>query len=440
MTPSARLAAAIELLDAIENARMRKAAPADVIIERYFRKRRYAGSKDRQAIRERVFRVLRRRGELAERLRRAGTETPPMRLLALLDLRLDPGEEGPDLFSGAHAIAPADAEETRLLDAAMAVADLSEAARANLPDFLHEKLKDRFGDELESELQALSERAPLDLRINPLVCDRARLIAALAAEGIAAEPTAMSPLGVRVATGTRVDGLALYHAGGFEVQDEASQLAVLLAGPAPRMQVAELGAGGGGKTLALGALMRNSGQIFAFDIDRKRLDELKARSDRAGLRNIQCHRLTTGAEKRAIQLARFAGQMDLVLIDAPCSGSGTLRRAPDLAWRHDAEDIRQFATVQRGLLREAMALARPGGRIVYMTCSLLRDENEAVIETVLRTSPGWAVSEYRAHLEDSGIGPLPPSAAEDPRMWLTTPRRHGMDGFFVCLLAHRTES
>lgn len=435
MTPSARLAAVIELIGEIEASIARKGPAADVVIQRYFRQRRYAGSKDRQAIIAQVWRAVRQRGEYGERLTRAGASVSP-RLLALLDCRLTGiAEEG--LHEGAHAVSPPDEAEAALLERAASRTDLSLAGRLNVPAWLAEKLKARFGGRVEAEIGALSGRAPVDLRVNSLRTDRARLLEALKADGIEAEPCRYSPLGIRLETPAQVQQLAAFRHGDFEVQDEASQIAALLSGVGPKLQVAELCAGAGGKTLAFGAMMKNSGQIFAMDVDKRRLEELKERGDRAHLTNLQIHRITTGVEKRADQLARFKGQMDIVVVDAPCSGSGAWRRNPELRWRHEEEDIRQLATAQRALLREAMALAKPDGRVVYMTCSILREENEAVIGFVLRTSPEWEIEDYRRNVEAAGLAHLPESRAEDARMLQMTPLAHDMDGFFLALLQHR---
>ena len=435
MTPSARLSAAIEILEDIETALARKGQAADVLVRNYFRKRRYAGSSDRNAITGLVYNVIRRRGDYTWRLMSAGC---PLTVtdMALLSIRLKQGSLGDELFEGPYAQEKPDPDYLERLERAALLTDPPAQALLNVPDWLADHLDSRFGDDVVAEVDALSGRASVDLRVNSLKTDRDAALSALKDAGVEATITPYSPYGIRLEKPIPVNGLSGFREGRFEIQGEASQIASLLSAAQPKEQVADLCAGAGGKALALGAMMENSGQIYAMDTDKKRLDALKIRSDRAGLTNIQIHRLTSGEPKRAEQLRRFADSMDMVVVDAPCSGSGIWRRSPELRWRLDEDDMSELVAMQRSLLLEAMDMAGPDGRVAYMTCSVLEMENEAVIDHALSRRTGWALTDYHRRLESAGLDHLPESASHAPEMLLMTPARHGTDGFFLALL-HR---
>ncbi len=432
MTPAARLAAAIELLEAIEDTFGRGGPAADVLVERYFKQRRYAGSHDRRWIIEQVYAVLRTRGMLVWRLGSVGL-APMARWELLLHLVGKGGLEA-RWFEGPYAVPEPAPEERAALVRAAALDEAPDWARHNVPEWLAARLGGRFGARIDEEMAALGERAPTDLRVNRAKVNREAALEALAEAGIAARPTPWSPLGIRLEDARNIKALDLFRKGALEVQDEASQIACLIAGAGPGEQVAELCAGAGGKTLALSGMMAGRGQIFAMDHDRRRLDALKARAARAAVRNLQIHRLSRGAEKRAHQLARFAASFDLVVIDAPCSGSGTWRRNPELRWRVNADRLADYAIAQKALLHEGMALAKAGGRLAYMTCSLLGEENDAVVATVLAERDDWRIEDIRPHLERAGLGHLPPSAAGPEETLQLSPARHGCDGFFIAIL------
>lgn len=438
MTPSARLSAAIELLEDIESSLSHKGKAADVLVRNYFRKRRYAGSSDRNAITDLVYDVIRNRGVYMWRLMSAGCPITvgDMALLALF-LKNDGFE--PDLFEGPYAQDMPDAERLQRLERAANLTNPPSQVLLNVPDWLADHLDSRFGDTIMAEVAALSGRASVDLRVNSLKADRESMMAALAGAGIVAVPTPFSPYGIRLEKPFSVNELLEFREGKLEVQGEASQIASLLCGVKEKEQVMDLCAGAGGKALALGAIMRNSGQIYAMDTDKKRLNTLKSRCDRAGLTNIQIHRLTSGAKKRAGQLYHFANSMDLVVVDAPCSGSGTWRRSPELRWRLEEDDMADLVTTQRTLLLEAMDLARPGGRIAYMTCSVLEMENEGVIDYVLGRRHDWALMDYHRVADTVGLRDLPETASHAPEMLLLTPARHGTDGFFLALLSRSAD-
>ncbi len=438
MTPSARLSAAIELLEEIESSLARKGQAADVLVRHYFRKRRYAGSSDRSAVIDLVYDVIRNRGEYSWRLMSAGL---PITVsdMALLALRFKNDALGPELFEGPYAQEEPDADRLERLERAVNLTDPPPQALLNVPDWLADHLDSRFGEDVMTEVEALSGRASVDLRVNSLKADRDTVMAALEKAGIEAEVTPFSPLGIRLGKPIPVNELPGFREGKLEVQGEASQIASLITGAKEKEQVVDLCAGAGGKALALGAMMNNSGQIYAMDTDKKRLETLKIRTDRAGLTNIQIHRLTSGEPKRAEQLQRFANSMDMVVVDAPCSGSGIWRRSPELRWRLEEDDMEELVATQRSLLLEAMDLVKPGGRVAYMTCSVLEMENEGIVDYVLGRRYDWALTDYHRILDDAGLTNLPQSASNAPEMLLLTPARHGTDGFFLALLNRLAE-
>ena len=386
MTPAARVQAAIELLDQILAAARESGAAADTIIARYFGTRRYAGSKDRRAVRELVFRAIRRSGE-----------RPASGRAAILGL----AEEEPallDLFDGS-AYGPAARIEGEPV-----------AGAAAAPAWLVERFDPIFGPE---ELAALLERAPLDLRVNRLEGSRDDALAALPE----ALPTPRSPIGLRLPEGFNVEQTEAWRAGLVEVQDEGSQLVCLGCEAAPETLAVDLCAGAGGKTLALAAGMRNRGRLVACDTDRSRLSRMPARLERAGVAMVEARLLDPGREAEA--LADIAGQADLVLVDAPCSGTGTWRRNPETRWRATPERLQRLTALQARLLDLGTALLRPGGRLVYAVCSLLAEEGRDQAEALARRSS--LVSEP----------PLIPAGRPAGRGLLLTPGHDGTDGFFV---------
>ncbi|MDT7933976.1 MAG: RsmB/NOP family class I SAM-dependent RNA methyltransferase [Sphingomonadaceae bacterium] len=395
MTPSARAQAAIEVLDAVLAAAREGGAAADVVIERYFQARRYAGSGDRRAVRELAFAAIRAFGE-----------PPPSGRAALIGYA---AAHQPELFglfgSGPHAPAPLASGERE-------AAPLPHP----LPRWLEPLFAEAFGAQAAPEADALLARAPLDLRANRLQGGRAAALAALPE----AEPTPRAPDGLRLAAGTAIERHPAYLAGLVEVQDEGSQLAALGAGAEPGMTVVDLCAGAGGKTLALAAAMANAGRIVACDTDRRRLGQLGPRAARAGVTISEPRLLDPPRE--AAQLADLRGSADLVLIDAPCSGSGTWRRNPEARWRLTAPRLEQLAAVQARLLDLGSALVAPGGRLVYIVCSVLPSEGAQQADAFPARAPGFAPAPLGA--------PLAPSHAA-----LLTPARAGTDGFFIAAFA-----
>jgi 16S rRNA (cytosine967-C5)-methyltransferase len=439
MTPAARLAAAIELVDAIARGRER---PADAWASDYFRDRRYVGGTDRRAIGEMVWQVLRAWRRLDWWLGIAD-EDPAARLrvagLLLLDqgMRLAALEA---LFSGGRfGPAPLGAEERRRLAALeggrLDHPDQPPDVRLECPSWLFPHLQRRFGEETAAELSALLAPAPLDLRVNTLKTDRAEARARLAAEGLAFDPTPLSPWGLRAASRLPVMGSAPFREGLVEVQDEGSQLVALLLGAKPGERVCDFCAGAGGKSLALAMMMANRGRLVAADVSAVRLAAAERRFRRAGLSNVACHVLTPGDKWRKRQRRSF----DRVLVDAPCSGSGTWRRNPDARLTLRAEGLNELLARQRKILEDAAELVRPGGRLVYATCSLLIEENEDQVMALLAARPDeFRVVPLEEAWAEAGLAGPPPTHPRrlGPHLFLT-PRRHGTDGFFAAILERR---
>jgi 16S rRNA (cytosine967-C5)-methyltransferase len=379
MTPQARVQAAIDILDEVIAGARDAGAAADVIVQRYFRTRRYAGSKDRRAVRDLVYAAIRRTGERPETGRAA--------MVGLAGD--DPGLAA--LFDGSiHAPPPIAADEPR-------------AAASELPAWLTGRLAG-FG---------LLGRAPLDLRINRLKADT------IAIEG--AVPTPHAPDGLRLLEGVQVEALPDYAAGLVEVQDEGSQLVTLACGAAPGMTVIDLCAGAGGKTLGLAAAMQDRGAIIACDADRARLSRLPPRAERAGVTIVETRLLDGGREMMA--LTDLAAAADLVVVDAPCSGTGTWRRNPEARWRLTPDRLARVVALQSRLLDVAARLVKPGGTLVHIVCSLLDEEGTGQAEAFLSRHPGWRAEPIA----------LAAGTAHGPGLRLT-PSHDGTDGFFVARL------
>ena len=387
MTPPARTQAAIELLDAIILAAREGGAAADTLIQRYFAQRRYAGSKDRRAVRELVYAAIRLCGE------RPATGRAAMLAVAAGDPELratfDGSAHGPAAIAG----------------------DEQAAKRGVAPAWLVRSLKESGLD--HDGIGALVGRAPLDLRVNRLMGAPADVVQQLGA----GEPVAGLPDALRLPAGTDVSSLG----GLVEVQDAGSQIVALAARAEPGQRVVDLCAGGGGKTLALAAAMANQGQILATDTDRGRLSRLTPRADRAGVTIAQSRLLDPGQEALALQ--DWIGTADIVLIDAPCSGTGTWRRNPEARWRLTPVRIERLIETQRGILALGAKLVRPGGALVYIVCSLLDGEGAAQVGTFLKDRPGWRVDALDL-----------PAGRRRGAGWRLDPASDGTDGFFVARL------
>lgn len=390
LTPSARIQAAIELLDAVIAAAREGGAPADRLVSEYFRARRYAGSKDRRAVRELVYAAIRACGAVPASGRAA------MLRLAELDAAIAP------LFDGSpHGPAP--------------VAQAEVPARGGLaPDWLTARLA--ASGIAGADAEAMLGRAPLDVRVNTLKADRSTIVLP-----VPASPTA-APQGLRLEPGTAVEQWEAFGAGLIEVQDTGSQLACLAVGAAPGETIVDLCAGAGGKTLALAAAMDNRGALIAADTDRQRLSRLAPRAKRAGAGIIETRLLDPGRESAA--LSDLAERADAVLIDAPCSGTGTWRRNPEARWRLDQPRIERFTASQKRLLEIGATLVRSGGRLIYVVCSLLDVEGAEQVEPFLAANPGW-------NAEPANL----PLGRPRGKGWRLSPFHDGTDGFFVARLS-----
>jgi 16S rRNA (cytosine967-C5)-methyltransferase len=428
MTPGARIAAAIDVLGDIETRRR----PAADALKDWGLSHRFAGSGDRAAIAGLTYDALRRKSSAAWLMDAA---TPRAVVIGMLarerGLTVDAIAR---LFDGSrYAPSPlSDAERARLTDADLTGAPPHVAG--DYPEWLDPHFARMFGDERAEEGSALASRAPLDLRVNTLKADREKVIAML---GPVAVETRWSPHGLRIRLGADAKSPAIhaepaYLKGLIEIQDEGSQLAALLAGAKPGEQVVDLCAGGGGKTLALAAAMENRGQLYATDTDKRRLAPIHARLERAGVRNVQVRTPKSDGS----EIADLSSRADLVLIDAPCTGTGTWRRNPDAKWR-----IRQGALELRGkeqieILDRAVTLTKPGGRIVYVTCSVLDEENGAQVRSFLARHPQFSVekpAEVAGALGERAYMFLKAALVSEEGL-LMTPRRTDTDGFFVSIM------
>ena len=382
MNPAARTQAAIELLDEVIAAARDDGPPADAIVQRYFKTRRYAGSKDRRAVRELVYRAIRRSGERPESGR-----------VAMLGLAEDDAEITCDVLG--HGAAPRGPNELA-------------ASASFIPAWIEPELSQLVNS---AEWPALLDRAPLDLRVNVARTDRAAMIAAFGGE-----PTRLSPWGIRFPSDSRVDDRREYFEGLIEVQDEGSQLIALACAPAPGRDIIDLCAGAGGKALAIAAAAPEA-RIIAADTNRQRLAQLSPRAHRAGA-DIAVRLLDAG--KEAAMLTDLEGQADVVLVDAPCSGSGTWRRSPEGRWRLTPERLDRVVALQRRLLDLAAPLVKPGGMLVYAVCSILAREGAGQAADFLGRHSDWS-----AH--NAGFD----GGRSDGPGRLLTPAHDATDGFFV---------
>ncbi|KXB30960.1 SAM-dependent methyltransferase [Dechloromonas denitrificans] len=391
--------------------------PADAVVSRYFREHRQLGHADRAFVAETVFAVLRRGRSLEAR---CGEPISDRRLL-LVALAVTRGWSQRELAP----VLRANEEEWLAAAKAKPEADLAPAVRCDLPDWLYNRLEAQFGAEETLKLaQAVNLPAPLDLRVNTLKTSREALLERLADEGISAVAGPLSPTAVRLREKPALAKHALFLEGAFEVQDEGSQLLGYLLEPKRGEAVVDFCAGAGGKTLLLGALMKNTGRLYAFDVSDKRLAKLKPRLARSGLSNVHPARIE---HERDTKIKRLAGKVDRVLVDAPCSGLGTLRRNPDLKWRQSEESVAELTVKQAAILDAAAKMVRPGGRVVYATCSLLTAENDAIVDAFLASHPDFTLTPASAVLAKHGI-------ALDGDLLRLLPHQHNTDGFFAAVL------
>ncbi len=392
--------------------------PADAVLSKFFRDNKLLGQSDRGFVAETAYAVLRRRRLLEHLL---GKEGNPRRLVLAALVKLS----GVNQRQLEEAVNEKDLKWVAEFKG-RPVGDLSLAEQADIPDWLADRLlAHRTPQEVLALAQGLNQAAPLDLRVNPLKAEREAVLARLAGEGIGAEAGRLSPLAIRLKAKPALQKHPLYLDGTIEVQDEGSQLLGYLLAPRRGEMAADFCAGAGGKTLLLGALMRSTGRLYAFDVSDKRMARLKDRVARSGLSNV--HPVTI-ANENDIRIKRLAGKIDRVLVDAPCSGLGTLRRNPDLKWRQTAEGVAELSRKQHDILKGASRLVKSGGRLVYATCSILPEENEAIVAGFLAAHADFRQVSAQDILAQQGI------ALDCGETLRLAPHTHGTDGFYAAVL------
>ena len=407
------------LTDAVR-ALLRFEHPADSVMRAWFREHPELGARDRGVVADTAFGILRH----LRRLQHLAPDHAP-RKLVLAWLVLHQGRAVRSIESLLSR------EETEWLGQLKGGAgDLPPAVALSLPDWLYERMvADYSPDNLFALGRALLDPAPLDLRVNTLLTRREDVLESLQASGVEARACSLSPMGVRLQVKPALERHALFTSGHVEVQDEGSQLVALLTDVRRGQMVVDFCAGAGGKTLALGALMRSEGRLYAFDTNERRLNQFKPRLKRSGLSNVHPQLIDTESD---VRVKRLAGKIDRVLVDAPCSGTGTLRRNPDIKWRMKPEAIDELRAKQASILHAAARLPKVGGRLVYATCSLLRAENEGAIEDFLVQHPDWELMDAPAILRKAGVE----FADQGPHLRLY-PHINDMDGFFAAVLERK---
>jgi len=422
MTPAGQLAAAIDLLGEIEA----DARPADAVANSFFRNRRFIGAGDRREVSTLTWGVLRARRHLGWWLEHFGAEPTPRLLLGAQAIftGMTVHKIGMAFVAGRYGPEPLTQAETIILEKfaghTLEHPNMPDAVKFEIPDWILPRLQAQFGPALPAEMAALATTAPLDLRVNALKATREEAMLALRRENLDSRPTQFSPWGLRLAGRQSITQGAAFRDGIVEIQDEGSQLIALLVDAKPGMRVVDYCAGAGGKTLAIAMTMANKGHIIACDVSAPRLDGAIKRMRRAGVHNAEQHLLVPGDKWVKRQEAKF----DRVLIDAPCTGTGTWRRNPDARLRLKENDLAEILVKQAMIMDQAQKLLKTGGRLVYATCSLLDDENEAQVEAFLSRYPVFK----RVKLTD----PLPEALHGD--YLRLTPRGHGTDGFYAAVL------
>ncbi|MBO6520006.1 MAG: RsmB/NOP family class I SAM-dependent RNA methyltransferase [Rhodospirillales bacterium] len=440
MTPGARIQATVDLLAAIDAGDQ----PPDQVIDGYFRTRRYAGSGDRRDISARVYDVMRRAAKLDWWIERTGLGFEPgprSRTIAFLVLeeRAQP-DDFQTMFSGVkHCPEPLSGPENALADALygrpMLNRDMPDHVRLEYPEWMDRSFRALWGNALEREMSALNQPAPLDLRVNTIKATPEEALARLQEDYVTCEPTPLSPLGIRVEGKVRLGGTRAFKEGLVDVQDEGSQLVALLAGARPGYRVVDFCAGAGGKTLAMAAAMADggkiAGQLFALDISKYRLDRMIPRLKRAGAMAVK-RRVIAAVDDPWI--AENTGMADRVLCDVPCTGTGSWRRNPDARWRFTPESLAEIRETQQRILVDASKLVKPGGRLIYVTCSLLQEENEQQLAWFVEKDPRFQPLPIEDVWAKTVGGPPPPPG---PSLRLS-PASTGTDGFFCAVLERQS--
>ncbi|HEX4986996.1 MAG TPA: RsmB/NOP family class I SAM-dependent RNA methyltransferase [Burkholderiales bacterium] len=410
-------AASMQAATAAAGLALQLSHPADAVLRHFFAANRELGQRDRAFIAETVFAILRHK-RLLEKL---VADATPRRLVCAALVKI----QGYGLGQLEPLLKDGDLDWLIALKAADA-SSLPPAVRLSLPDWLYDRLVSQTSvEQAEAFGRAMLKPAPLDLRVNTLAASREQVLERLAADGFEAAPARFSPSGIRLAGKPAINRNDLYTSGAVEVQDEGSQLLAYLLAPRRREMVVDFCAGAGGKALQIGAMMQSQGRLYAFDVSAKRLKNLQPRLRRSGLSNVHPQLISDENDPR---VKRLAGKIDRVLVDAPCSGLGTLRRNPDLKWRQSPQSVDELATKQTAILRAAATLLKPGGRLVYATCSVLARENRDIVEAFLsahpdfgRVSCGETLREGRIDLECGDFLEL-------------SPQVHDTDAFFAATL------
>ena len=394
--------------------------PADAVLRSFFSTNRALGQRDRAFIAETVFCVLRHKRLLEQLV----AQSTPRKLVCAALIKL----EGYSLGQLEPFLKRSDRDWVLELKTAN-IETLPAAVRLSLPDWLYDRLVAETSEQETIAFgRAMLKTAPLDLRVNTLMADREQVLRDLRAGGFDATPTRYSPIGIRVAGKPAINRHELFSTGAIEVQDEGSQLLGYLVAPKRREMVVDFCAGAGGKTLLMGAMMQSQGRLYALDVSEKRLRNLAPRLKRSGLSNVHPQII---ASENDIKVKRLAGKIDRVLVDAPCSGLGTLRRNPDLKWRQSPQGIDELAAKQRAILYAAGELLKPGGRLVYATCSVLARENREVVEQFLADRPDFQPVRCQQALEESHI------ALDSDDFLELRPQTHETDAFFAAVMQRR---
>ncbi|GHA02500.1 rRNA cytosine-C5-methylase [Arenicella chitinivorans] len=422
MKPAAQIQATIELLDERDETQY----PADRLMAGYFKQRRYIGSKDKAAISEHFYAVLRQRNALGYLLSSVSLPVDNRGLVAVLNHMQ--GQAVAALFNGdRYSPVPFSADIlAKLASIDSAVLETApQHVRLNYPEWLEPSLSASLGDRLDTEMLAMSDRASTDIRVNTLKASRDQLLANLTQQGLSATPTPLSPWGLRFDGRVALFNLQAFRDGWFEVQDEGSQLLAWLTQVQAGQTVVDFCAGAGGKSLAMAAMMGNKGALYACDVHSKRLGQLAKRKNRAGVHNIRTHVLSSEQDKWVKQ---HAGRADMVLVDAPCSGTGTWRRSPDSRWNLTPIDVDELVALQRSILTSAQRLVKPGGKLVYATCSLLNVENH--------DQAAWFAAEFTDFVaaplpSPDSLGVAHESVIVNANTFQTLPALSDTDAFFL---------
>ena len=426
MTPAARVACAIEILESVTSTNR----PADRVVSDEMRRRRFMGSKDRHAVGDQIYRVLRHRSRYDWWLK-----TARMPLSCRGWVVADMAAYAPDMIRGVFSgvrfgPSPLNPHEQRLVEAielhGLEPKEMPQTVLLEVPDWAAAPLQASLGERIGEELEAMLRPAPLDLRVNTLVADRDAAAAALAEEGLTTKPTPLSPIGLRMFQRKPLGQIAAFWEGMVEVQDEGSQILAALVDAKPGMHVVDMCAGAGGKSLAIAAMMENRGRVTALDIYENKVERARERLRRAGVQNTRC-RVVEGTRDRWYK--RHTDEFDRVLVDAPCSGTGTWRRNPDARWGRGGVDLAELMEIQDRLLHRAASIVKPGGRLIYGTCSLLNLENEDRVAAFIESHPEFSVTPVSEILQQplEGCG----------EFLKLSPARHNTDGFFGAVLTRK---